>query len=93
MSVDSSNANEIKEHAWPRSSRCSETSCESSSVCHVIVCVERAIYFTLPSIILSPTNFLFFFYDGAALAATRSPVIALFWCLIKFTTTTTTIYW
>ena len=29
--------------------------------------------------------------DGAALAATRSPVIALFWCLIKFTTTTTTI--
>ena len=27
---------------------------------------------------------------GAALAATRSPVIALFWCLIKFTTTTTT---
>ena len=28
-------------------------------------------------------------FDGAALAATRSPVIALFWCLIKFTTTTT----
>ena len=26
----------------------------------------------------------------AALAATGSPVIALFWCLIKFTTTTTT---
>ena len=31
-----------------------------------------------------------YWYDGAALAATRSPVIALFWCLIKFTTTTTT---
>ena len=28
-----------------------------------------------------------YWYDGAALAATRSPVIALFWCLIKFTTT------
>ena len=28
--------------------------------------------------------------DGAALAATRSPVIALFWCLIKFITTTST---
>ena len=32
-----------------------------------------------------------YWYDGAALAATRSPVIALFWCLIRFTTTTTTI--
>ena len=32
-----------------------------------------------------------YWYDGAALAATSSPVIALFWCLIKFTTTTTTI--
>ena len=32
-----------------------------------------------------------YWYDGAALAATRSPVIALFWCLIMFTTTTTTI--
>ena len=31
-----------------------------------------------------------YWYDGAALAATNSPVIALFWCLIKFTTTTTT---
>ena len=31
-----------------------------------------------------------YWYNGAALAATRSPVIALFWCLIKFTTTTTT---
>ena len=31
-----------------------------------------------------------YWYDGAALAATRSPVIDLFWCLIKFTTTTTT---
>ena len=31
-----------------------------------------------------------YWYDGAALAATRSLVIALFWCLIKFTTTTTT---
>ena len=31
-----------------------------------------------------------YWYDGAALAATRSPVIALSWCLIKFTTTTTT---
>ena len=31
-----------------------------------------------------------YWYDGAALAATGSPVIALFWCLIKFTTTTTT---
>ena len=30
-----------------------------------------------------------YWYDGAALAATNSPVIALFWCLIKFTTTTT----
>ena len=30
-----------------------------------------------------------YWYDGAALAATGSPVIALFWCLIKFTTTTT----
>ena len=28
-----------------------------------------------------------YWYDGAALAATGSPVIALFWCLIKFTTT------
>ena len=31
-----------------------------------------------------------YWYDGAALAATRSPVIALFRCLIKFTTITTT---
>ena len=31
-----------------------------------------------------------YWYDGTALAATRSHVIALFWCLIKFTTTTTT---
>ena len=31
-----------------------------------------------------------YWYDGAAVAATRSPVIALFWCLIKFTSTTTT---
>ena len=30
-----------------------------------------------------------YWYDGAALAATGSPVIALFWCLIKFTTTET----
>ena len=36
------------------------------------------------------TNTMAYWYDGAALAATRSPVIALFWCLIKFTTTTTT---
>ena len=36
------------------------------------------------------TNTMVYWYDGAALAATRSPVIALFWCLIKFTTTT---YW
>ena len=36
------------------------------------------------------TNTMVYWYDGAALAATRSPVIALFWCLIKFTTTTTT---
>ena len=28
--------------------------------------------------------------DGVALAATRSPVIALFWCLIKFIITTIT---
>ena len=35
------------------------------------------------------TNTMAYWYDGAALAATRSPVIALFWCLIKFTTTTT----
>ena len=34
------------------------------------------------------TNTMAYWYDGAALAATRSPVIALFWCLIKFTTTT-----
>ena len=33
------------------------------------------------------TNTMAYWYDGAALAATRSPVIALFWCLIKFTTT------
>ena len=38
------------------------------------------------------TNTMAYWYDGAALAATRSPVIALFWCLIKFTTTTTTTY-
>ena len=36
------------------------------------------------------TNTMAYWYDGAALAATSSPVIALFWCLIKFTTTTTT---
>ena len=36
------------------------------------------------------TNTMAYWFDGAALAATRSPVIALFWCLIKFTTTTTT---
>ena len=36
------------------------------------------------------TNTMAYWYDGAALAATRSPVIALFWSLIKFTTTTTT---
>ena len=36
------------------------------------------------------TNTMAYWYDGAALAATGSPVIALFWCLIKFTTTTTT---
>ena len=36
------------------------------------------------------TNTMAYWYDGAALAATRSPVIALFWCLIKCTTTTTT---
>ena len=36
------------------------------------------------------TNTMAYWYDSAALAATRSPVIALFWCLIKFTTTTTT---
>ena len=36
------------------------------------------------------TNTMAYWYDGAALAATRSPVIALIWCLIKFTTTTTT---
>ena len=36
------------------------------------------------------TNTMAYWYDGAALATTRSPVIALFWCLIKFTTTTTT---
>ena len=36
------------------------------------------------------TNTMAYWYDGAALAATNSPVIALFWCLIKFTTTTTT---
>ena len=36
------------------------------------------------------TNTMAYWYDGAALAATRSPVIALFWCLIKFTTTATT---
>ena len=36
------------------------------------------------------TNTMAYWYNGAALAATRSPVIALFWCLIKFTTTTTT---
>ena len=35
------------------------------------------------------TNTMAYWYDGAALAATRSPVIALFWCLIKFITTTT----
>ena len=38
------------------------------------------------------TNTMPYWYDGAALAATRSPVIALIWCLIKFTTTTTTMY-
>ena len=38
------------------------------------------------------TNTMAYWYDGAALAATRSPVIALFWCLIKFTTTTTTTF-
>ena len=37
------------------------------------------------------TNTMAYWYDGAALAATRSPVIALFWCLIKFTTTTVNI--
>ena len=36
------------------------------------------------------TNTMAYWYDGAALAATRSPVISLFWCLKKFTTTTTT---
>ena len=36
------------------------------------------------------TNTMAYWYDGTALAETRSPVIALFWCLIKFTTTTTT---
>ena len=36
------------------------------------------------------TNTMAYWYDGAALAVTHSNVIALFWCLIKFTTTTTT---
>ena len=36
------------------------------------------------------TNTMAYWYDGAALAATRSPVFALFWCLIKFISTTTT---
>ena len=36
------------------------------------------------------TNTMAYWYDGAALAATRSPVIALFLCLIKFISTTTT---
>ena len=50
MSADSSKAHEKNEHAWARSFICSHTSRESSSICLVIVCFDKA------------TSFAFFFY-------------------------------
>ena len=53
-------------------------------------CSETALLKVVNDLFLSLNkgNISVIYLDGAALAATRSPVIALFWCLIKFTTTT-----
>ena len=59
---------------------------QSSVSCDMLVLCFMFLFYVII------TNTMAYWYDGAALAATRSPVIALFWCLIKFTTTTTTIY-
>ena len=58
---------------------------QSSVSCDMLVLCFMFLFYVII------TNTMAYWYDGAALAATRSPVIALFWCLIKFTTTTTTI--
>ena len=57
---------------------------QSSVSCDMLVLCFMFLFYVII------TNTMAHWYDGAALAATRSPVIALFWCLIKFTTTTTT---
>ena len=57
---------------------------QSSVSCDMLVLCFMFLFYVII------TNTMAYWYDGAALAATRSPVIALFWCLIKFTTTTTT---
>ena len=56
---------------------------QSSVSCDMLVLCFMFLFYVII------TNTMAYWYDGAALAATRSPVIALFWCLIKFTTTTT----
>ena len=61
----------------------SSVSCESSVSCDMLVLCFMFLFYVII------TNTMAYWYNGAALAATRSPVIALFWCLIKFTTTTT----
>ena len=55
---------------------------QSSVSCYMLVLCFMSLFYVII------TNTMAYWYDGAALAATRSPVIALFWCLIKFTTTT-----
>ena len=57
---------------------------QSSVSCDILVLCFMFLFYVII------TNTMAYLCDGAALAATRSPVIALFWCLIKFTTTTTT---
>ena len=57
---------------------------QSSVSCDMLVLCFMFLFYVII------TNTMAYWYDGAALAATRSPAIALFWCLIKFTTTTTT---
>ena len=57
---------------------------QSSVSCDMLVLCFMFLFYVIIN------NTMAYWYDGAALAATRSPVIALFWCLIKFTTTTTT---
>ena len=53
---------------------------QSSVSCDMLVLCFMFLFYVII------TNTMAYWYDGAALAATRSPVIALIWCLIKFTT-------